>query len=592
MLDYQVIISAEDLGLIAEEIRAADVVSLDTETTSLSPYDGDVRLMSLNTGKGVYVIDAFQTRTLEPIFEALRESEAVVCGQNLKFDVKFLMHKYGFEPKKVFDTFRASNIIYNGKGLKHDLWTLYSRELGIAPQTQDLGGSDWTGPLTPEQLDYAAEDVTHLPTLRRVLRAKLKEFHLERVAVIEFQAIVPEAAMELAGVPFDKERWTRLAEANKIAAEKLRKQLLWELPHPDRQVVLPGFEPDFNMDSPKQLLTSLQMLGLKAEIPGHGIGPIQDTSEMTLAMCSDSFPVVKKLLEYRGYAQAVKTFGLEYLANVSKITGRVHTNYYPYTGAGRYSSSGPNLQQLPRGKEFRECFRVDETQRLLVCDYSQVELRIAAQLSKDPKLIAVYARNEDAHSATAALITGKKPEDVSKNERQIAKSVNFGLIYGMAAPKLVRYAKANYGVTMTLAQAEMFRTKYFQGYAGIAAWHRQAFSDQNKRSGMVRTLAGRLRYLSPEMHSEWVNSPTQGTGADGLKTALRCVYERLRKYHGRVRMIHMVHDEIMLQGDNDDELLAAAQKDLEEGMIEGIQPLLVDVPVGADAHTGMSWADK
>lgn len=178
MIAYETVTSASRLPAIAEEVVQAGVLALDLETTGLSPHSSDIRLLSLNTGKGVYVIDAFQTKTLDPVIRALADSPGVKVGQNLKFDQKFLLHKHGLELWPLFDTYRASAIIYNGKFQgrgAHDLYALYSRELGIGPETQDLGGSNWADPhLTKEQLDYAAEDVIHLPSLREKLRPKLK----------------------------------------------------------------------------------------------------------------------------------------------------------------------------------------------------------------------------------------------------------------------------------------------------------------------------------------------------------------------------------------------------------------------------------
>jgi DNA polymerase I-like protein with 3'-5' exonuclease and polymerase domains len=586
MNTYEVVRHAERLPAIAEEIAQAEVISLDLETTGLTPHSSKIRLLSINTGKGVYVIDAFATGTLEPVIQALRDSKGVKVGHNLKFDQKFLLHYFDLELWPIFDTYRASCLVYNGQFMgkgTQDLYALYSRELQIGPEAPENGASDWTSPvLNQGQLDYAAEDVIHLPKLRDSLKPKLRENRLNSVAMIEFHAILPEAAMELAGFAFDKEAWLRLAESNGVQAKKLQRELLHELPHPAKQIALPGFDPDFNLNSPDQLLKSLRMIGLR----------IDNTSEITLAMCAKDFPIIKKILEWRGYSQSVKTFGVEYLKHISPVTQRIHTNYYPFTGAGRYASSDPNLQQIPRKKEFRACFRAPPGKKLVVSDYSQIELRIAAELAEDETLMGVYQRGEDAHAQTASLVSNIPLDQVKKEQRQMAKAVNFGLIYGMAAPKLVQYAQANYGVSMSVPEAETFRNRYFEGYAGIKSWHRDIFSDHNKRSGMTRTVAGRLRYLKPESHNEFANTPVQGTGADGLKCSLWLVYERMKKYNGAARMIHMVHDEIIVEADEDPDLLKSVQRDLEEGMIEGIQPMLRKVPVVVEGGIGESWAEK
>lgn len=586
MQDYSYVTNPEKLGAIANEIASAEVVALDLETTGFSPFDCEIRLCSINTGRGIYVIDAFKCGTLESVISALRDTNAVISGQNLKFDQKFLLYKHKLELKKVFDTYRASALIYNGKYNHkgaHDLYALYARELNIAPEAPDLGGSDWSAPeLTRDQLDYAAEDVIWLPQLRDILRAKLVSEGLGKVAGIEFQAILPEAEMELNGFPFDKEAWFLLARENTKLADALRKELLAELPDPDRQATLPGFAPEFNLDSHKQLLGSLNMLGMK----------LDSTAEIELAMKAADFPIIEKILKYREHSQSVKMFGPEYCENVNPVTDRIHTSYYPFTGAGRFASSRPNLQQIPKDKRFRRCFRVPAGKRMVGCDYGQIELRIAAEVANDEALIEAYNRGIDAHTKTASLVSGVPIDQVTKDMRDRAKAVNFGFIYGMSAKKFVLYAQSQYKVSLSLAEATAFRDRFFEGYRGLHAWHREVFDDNFRAKGMSKTIWGRLRYLNPDSYSEYANTPIQGSGADGLKNALRRVYDRLKKYGGRAKMIHMVHDEIILETDSDPEIVAASKKDLEEGMKEGIQPMLKRVPVECEASEGDSWADK
>jgi DNA polymerase I len=594
MITYEYVTSAERLGSIANEVVGAPTIALDLETTGFSSFDSLIRLLSLNTGKGVYVVDAFQTKTLDPLIQALRASKGVKIGQNLKFDQKFLLHKFDLELWPIFDTYRASAILYNGKFMgrgAHDLYALYSRELGIAPEAPDLGGSDWNSPhLTKDQLDYAAEDVIHLPMLREKLKPKLREAGLNKIALIEFEAILPEAAMELNGIYLDKKMWCDLADANAEKAEQLRKELIFEMPHPKKQTTLLGFEPNFNLQSPDQVVKSLQLMGLKVQVPGtEQMVSISSSNEIVLAMFKKENPTVSKLLDYRGYAQAVKTFGREYVKHISPHTGRVHTHYFPYTGAGRYASSDPNLQQVPRSLEFRSCFRAGEGKAIVGADYSQIELRIAAELARDETLMGVYIRGEDAHAQTASLVSSVSLDEVTKAQRQQAKAVNFGFIFGMGAEKFVLYAQSNYGVSLTLGEARTFRKKFFQSYGGIQRWHQRIFSDENKRSGIIRTIAGRLRYLPVTSHSEWANTGVQGTGADGLKASLPLVYRSLKKYGKSAQMVHMVHDEILTEADKDPELLALVKKDLETCMISAIQPMLPRVPVTVESGTGDSW---
>lgn len=580
MTDYHYITNPNDLGRIANELAQSDVLPFDTETLGFDPHTCGIRLLTIGVpGKAPYVIDLFQTGRPDPIIEVMKRP-SIKLGQNLKFDQKMVLHHWGLKLNPVFDTFRASALIYNGLNYKHDLWSLYKRELGIEPTVQDLGGSDWSGPLSKDQLDYAADDVINLPKLRTVLRQKLIDLGLVRIAKIEFDAILPEAAIELAGFRLDPNAWIKLANDNAGKEAAFRTALLQTLPHPEGQETLPGFLPDINLQSPKQMLQALHRMGLN----------IENTNEGTLAMVDH--PVVKMILDYREYAQCRKSFGADYLSNVNTATGRVHTSFYPYTGCGRYSSSKPNLQQIPRKKEFRQCFAAPPGKALVIADYSQIELRIAAEMADDETLMGVYQRAEDAHTQTAALVSGVGLDQVTKSQRSAAKAINFGLIYGMSADKLPTYSKKGYGVSMSQEEANTYHRRYFESYNGIRDWHRRIFSKRERAKGLTRTVGGRLRYIDSNFYNEFANTPVQGTGADGLKASLRIVYDTINTYGDSAKMVHMVHDEIAIEADDDPEILERVSEDLRTGMIAGMQPFLKRVPVVVEVGTGPTWAEK
>lgn len=635
MQSYEVVTSAERLAAIAVEVEQRPVIALDLETTGFDPRQGQIRLCSLNTGSGRYVIDLFQTKTFGALETAFKKTKAVFIGQNLKFDQKWLLQKHMIELDRVFDTFRASAIIYNGYNhVSHDLYDLFRRELKIAPEAQELGGSDWTGSLAKEQLDYAAEDIIHLPALRETLIPKLRQFGLLKIAGIEFQAILPEAAIELNGFFLDKERWLALAVENDAKYWASKAVLKAELPNPKKQMLFEGFEdllpsktgrgrklPDgtwqkdgsynkklFNLDSPDQVLESLRLMKLTQKVYNKEkrideVVPLQDTKEMTLAMLAAKHPIIQKFIDFRGYAQRRKAFGEEYLQHIDPLTGRIHTSFWPFTGAGRYASANPNLQQIPRDKAYRSCFRAEQGYRLAIADYSNIEMRIVAEISGDKMLIKVFNDPKgDAHRTTAALLAGVAEADVKKDQRQQAKPVNFGFIYGMQAPKLVLYARANYGVTLTEGQAVKFRRKWFEAYSGVSMWHEYVIR-QAAMEKRAQTLWGRRRFLDPETaHNEFFNTPVQGSGADGLKNSLRVVYKRFKalsdgevllERKARVAMVHMVHDEIVGEHrDEGPEFDTLVRKELEDGMIEGMSSMMKKVVTACEAGGGVSWADK
>ena len=510
MLDYEFITRADDLGRIARDVLQADVVGLDIESTALDPRFGDIRLVQLivpgqeNDGKvRIYVIDLFQTKTLGPVLGAMRETSAIFVVHNAKFEQKWMWWKFRFRMWPVFCTFRASAIIYNGKkGIKHDLDSVVIRELGEHPVNTGQGASDWSKlHLTQQQKDYAAEDVLRLLPLRNALKRKLTENGLLTTALVEFGVVFAEGRVELNGFAINQKKWKTLAGKNMETRSRMREELLYELPHPKDQLALPGFGGNWNVDSPQQMLASLQRLGLD----------IEKTPEIVLAQHASKYPLVKKVLDYRHIAQRVKTFGMKFLRHIDK-DGRIHPEYYGLLVTGRYSAN-KSMQQIPRGAEFRDCFEPLEGRRLVGADYSGIEMRLCAEISQDPALIMVFVNNEDAHRATAAIIMDIAITAVTKGDRQNAKPVNFGLIYGMMPDKLVLYAMANYGVTLTPYQAKTYRKRYFERYSGIEAWHRRVLRD-GQRSGFSRTLCGRIRYLDPhEAFNEFYNCLDEETEA-------------------------------------------------------------------------------
>jgi DNA polymerase I-like protein with 3'-5' exonuclease and polymerase domains len=403
------------------------------------------------------VIDLFKTGRPEPIIQAHRDNpEAVVCAQNARFDQMFLLYHYDLELLKVFDTFRASQIMHNGRRMGsggmggHNLYDIYQRELGIQPEAPDLGGSDWSAnELTKDQLDYAAEDVVHLPKIREVMLPKLTKLGLNKIMLIECQAILPEAAVMLNGFYLDQKPFRELMANTKIEHDRIQKELWRGLPRPTKQMVLPGFGEaceQWNLDSNQQMLAALHQMGitqqLKIEDPPTADGrrhfhtvtvPLINTSDINLAMAGDQDEVLEKIQKYRETATRLKMFPVvdgktkSYLHWINETTGRIHPNYWPFSSTGRYNCDHPNLSQVPREKRFRACFRAEDGNKLVIADYSAVEMRVAAEVSGDETLIGVFHSGEDPHYYTAGVLTGKDKKDITKEERQKAKAFNFGL---------------------------------------------------------------------------------------------------------------------------------------------------------------------
>lgn len=604
-IEYELITSADKIPALAQAIAGAEVVGFDIETASndpqrdpegaLDPRRGKIRLMQFNVGGKCYVVDLFLTSGSGPLPQAIQDSKAVFIGQSLKFETKWMLFHHKVELRRIFDTYRADVILHNGKlGLKHDLYSVWDRWLGFKPQSKDRQRIDWSGHLDKDAYDYAAEDVLYLLLLRDQIKPALAQNGLNGTALLEFNVVLPEAEVELNGFPIDAEAWTVLAHQNIKEAARLRDELVRELPSPTGQMGLFGYDPKFNIDSPDQILTSLRKLGFKQRIKKEGTQtyetvPLQGTGEIILSEFAAESKEVRKLLEYRGFAQNKKMFGLEFLKHVSPLTGRIHSNYFAFLASGRYSCS-PNIAQIPRSKLFRACFRAKNGRILVLSDYAGVEMRIMAELSGDEELIRIFNAGIDVHKATAATMLDKAIETITKDEKQQAKPVNFGIIYGLMPNKLVSYARAGYGVTLTEREARQYHKKFLDKYEGVARWQKRVLRD-GQRSHESRSIGGRIRYMSPDAYNEHYNNPDQATGADGLKRAMRLVYDKLKRHNGRAQMVHHVHDEIIVECDDDPEIIAGVKVDLHDGMKEGMSPYIKRVPVLVEPSHGYTWAD-
>lgn len=590
-MKYKIVRNAEDLPEIARKIEQAEVIGLDLETTSFEPWLGEIRLTQLWVDGKIWVIDLFETKTLSPVAEALGTSKGIKVIQNAKFEQKWMLLKYGVELWPVFDTFRASAMIHNGRDFSHDLYSVARRELSVEPTVDDLGGSNWGGKLQKRQYDYAAWDVLHLAEMRTVLKNGLTKNGLLRVALYEFGAILPEATIELNGMRLDEDQWLAVSADNAKKTQELGSRLRMELPHPRGQTAFPGMESDINLNSHQQMLKIFHIMGLKVE----------NTQESSLAMVASESELVQRFMKYRKVSKALSSFGPDYLNHIDKLTERIHADYYPMLLSGRYACNNPNLSQIPRGKHWRECFCCLPSRTMVGADYSQIELRFLAEMSGDKVLRRVYKDGGDVHRQTAAIVCGVDPEKVTGDQRQDAKPVNFGFSFGMGVERFILYALTNYGIHFSEKKAKGFKNKFFRTYTGVKSWHKKMIA-AGERTHMSRTIAGRLRYLEgDQFHNEFLNHPIQGGNADGMKASLPKVYQGLKKLNGgtppvfllgaKSGMVHLVHDEIITETDNDPEMADAVEKVLHKGMWEGMTPLLKHVPVVVEGGKGASWAE-
>lgn len=568
-----VIDDAAGLQEVLSRLAQDEVVGLDTETTGLDPRTHQLRLLQLAAPDCVYVVDVDRVdpHLLAPLFAAT--TGPVFIGHNLKFDFQFLAAAGLVAPAgaRLFDTMLATQLLDGGVNLNEKdsftLATVTKRALGRSLD-KTLQGSDWSGTLSEEQIRYAATDAAVLLPLHAALAWGLEEAGLEPAMGLEMSALPAVAWLEQTGAPFDQGQWRSLSDAAVAAQLELEDQL----------TALAGGTPGFEGRSfnPRSVDQVRRLLGAR----GHSV---DHTAEATLQALRVADPVVDLLLAYREAAKRAGSYGIEFLRHVHGRTGRIHAAYRQIGAAtGRMACNTPNLQQVPRDPAYRACFRPNAGRVLVKGDYSQIELRLAAQISGDRNMRAAYQRGEDLHSLTAAAITGKALDAVSKEDRQLAKAANFGLLYGMGAARLRDYARDGYGVTLSEGEANRVRDAFFAAYPGLRAWHR------SQSDGVIetRTLAGRRR-IGISSFTEKLNSPVQGSGADLLKLALARLWEYRDEVPGTAPVL-CVHDEIVLECEAADAPDVAAW--LKQQMEAAGAGLLPDVPVVAEVTIAEDWS--
>jgi DNA polymerase-1 len=560
------------LPAVLAALEETDKVALDTETTGLDPRKDRVRLLSLGCdtldgGTFSYLVDCFHVDP-RPVLEALAGKELV--AHNAAFDLSFLA-RMGFTPTApTHCTANASRVLYAGQRGGHSLKECARRELGIdLPKEQQR--SDWSGTLAPEQLEYAARDVLFLGRLLGALGDKIAGAGLEATRRIEERCLPAWVWMAGAGMPLDPAAWRPLAEEAR-ASRAARREALDEAA-PERPGRLPGL-PGWKWDSNKDVAEALAVLGVE----------VADTKDETLAKIDH--PFAEKLRDYRFAKWLDATYGHAFLRHLSG-DGRVYAGWNQ-TGnvAGRSSCTSPNLQGVPREERYRRCFVAPAGRVIVKADFAAAHLRIAARVADERVMIAAFREGRDLHRITAASLLGKAEAEVTKQDRQLAKAVAFGLLYAMGARGLQSYAKQSYGLEMTLAEAGRHKRRFFETYPALARWHRRT-DDARGRQTETRSLAGRRRLLDPQtplMHR--LSSPVLGTEGDAAKTALALLWERRAECPGAVP-VAFVHDEIVLEAD--EALAARAEAWVKAAMVDALAPLIDPVPVEVEVKVGRTW---
>jgi len=591
--NYHVIKTAEELRRGIERMSREPVVGLDTETTDLDPYTSRLRLIQLATPEVVSIIDldAFSSSAdedlahhpdLEPLRRLLEAPRPIKIAHNAKFDAKFIKHKIGASIGGLFDTLLASQLVGAGDiEERHGLETVASRYLNEAVDKSERL-SNWNFELSEAQLEYAARDAAVLLPLREKLIERLRTESLVKCAQLEFECVMTVVDIELAGFYMHKDRWLeQLAIVEKKRAE-LAEKLQEVLAEESSQGSLFGGpqRDDINLDSHQQVNQALTRLGV----------PVPDsTRNWKLQPLAAQYPVVETLLEYRTVQKALTSYGQNMIELINPVTRRLHADFRQIGApTGRFACTNPNIQQVPHAVEYRRCFSGHpESRKLVIADYSQIELRILAEFSGDRGFMQAFNSGADLHRVTAAQVFNVSLDQVSKEQRDFAKRLNFGVVYGIGAQRFALMTG------LSVPEAENVLRRYFGTYRELDTYLREA-ANRAVQDRQARTGSGRLvRFRYDENDRQQIsmtqrngkNTPIQGTSADILKRALRLLRDELHDTNAKI--VNIIHDEIVVETDADEAQETAAK--LEQVMCAAGEEYLKTVPVKVETEIADEW---
>lgn len=593
--DYKPVQTEEELAGLVNLLKETDEFCFDTETTGLDYFALSLVgiSFSVKTGEAYYVPvpDNFEeAQKIAAYFKpALESNTKIKIGQNVKFDL-LVLKRYGIEVSlPVYDTMLAHYLIE--PDLKHGMDYLSETYLGYTPVAiEELIGKKGKnqGNMRDVPLekitDYAAEDADITWQLKHALAPLVKQQEVEAVLQnIEHPLIEVLAAMEWEGVHIDEPFLRQYSKELETDLLKVR----------DEIHSLAGL--DFNVDSPKQLGDVLYgHLKLPFEGKKTSTGQLS-TNEAALQTLIKHHPIAEKILDYRELAKLKSTYVDALPEMINKKTGRVHTTFRQHIAAtGRLASDNPNLQNIPirteRGKKIREAFIPrNENYLLLSADYSQIELRLVAELSGDENMIEAFKNKLDIHTATAAKVYDIAVSSVTKDMRYKAKSVNFGIIYGQGAFGLAD----NIGVSR--GEAKEIIANYFKQFPKIKQYM-NANIEFARQHGYVQTIMGRRRYLKDINSKNFtvrgfaernaINSPVQGSAADLIKLAMINIHREFKKLNLKSKMTLQVHDELVFDAHKDE--LEIIKPIVYQQMVSAIK---TNVPIEAEMGTGINWLE-
>jgi len=592
---YQSVAPGMAMNLFIKNLMKQTSVCFDTETTDLDPLQAELVgiAFSWEKTKGFYIPFPSEKEEAQKLIEALRpffEAEEIEkIGQNLKYDIKVLA-KYDVEVKgKLFDTMIAHYLI--NPDMRHNMDVLAETYLNYTPVSiEELIGKKGKNQKSmadvpvDQQTEYAVEDADVTLQLKEHFQKELGEANTQKLFDdIEIPLVQVLADMELEGINLDQEFLGSLSEALNNDITSLEKSIYEEAGE------------EFNIGSPKQLGEILFDKLKLVDKPKKTRTGQYSTAEDVLSYLAPDHEIVQHVLDYRGLSKLKSTYVDALPAQVNSKTGRVHTDYMQTVAAtGRLSSNNPNLQNIPirteRGRQVRKAFVPrNEDYVLLAADFSQIELRIIAALSQEETMMKAFQEGEDIHASTAAKVFNVPIDEVTREQRSNAKTVNFGIIYGVSAFGLSNQTD------LTRSESKELIDTYYKTYPKLRNYMSEQV-DFARENGYVSTVLGRRRYLKDINSSNAVvrgaaernavNAPIQGSAADIIKIAMIKIHQKLKDKGLKTKMLLQVHDELVF--------------DVYKSELDEVQELIksemenafkLDVPLDVEVGLGDNWLD-
>jgi DNA polymerase I-like protein with 3'-5' exonuclease and polymerase domains len=606
-----------------KELFTSDALSIDTESSGLDIYATTWLLLQVKTNNKIFIFDVRKlgSRNITYIINLIKSSDKLILLHNAKFDLKIIYLNTGIMLTNVYDSMVTEVLINQGVGKQfYSLKELVEKYCNVVLDKEAREGfyNYQEDSFSNELLTYSALDVNYLDTIYQEHMRLIFESNQKKTYDLEMRLVAPVADMEINGVILDRNAWIALIKTAELKIESSKKEIIdYILSHIDfkkynnaletakellipiktkkmekalelisnPEAVIDWFRDNLNIGSPLQIKRLFNLLGI----------PLESTGENELKKIRLTTPLADLLLIHREATKKITTYGEKFLENINVTTGKIHSEFNQVgTQSGRFSSDSPNLQNIPKEEEYRHCFVAGEGKVFLCKDYSQQEYRLAGAVSKERKIIEAYQKGLDMHSATASAIFEIPIEEVTKEQRDKGKTINFSILYGST-----KYGLA-YKLQVDINVAEIFLQQVEEAFPNLSLFKEMVSNEIWKRKYSCTPL-GRKRYFAEKVlfsdykeaqayesktKREGFNHIVQGGGADAVKIAMCDIYYN-NPFGDKLKLKMQIHDELVTEAD--ESIAKEADAFVTNCMINALQPFLGEIPAKVEGPISKVW---